>query len=141
MSAEVEYERTRDRARAFLAAIDELTAYKEQVGFASGKLESEEEGNGYTGTGTEKGKEEDVELMNSLQIAIERLNVKFRETAGELSHRANDLITRETFRNHLRQQANLYSAQRKQNSNVTLVFDTPTNVRTYSAASSHDVFG
>ena len=31
MSMEAEYERTRDRARAFLAAIDELSTFRDQV--------------------------------------------------------------------------------------------------------------
>ena len=35
MSMEAEYERTRDRARAFLSAIDELSTFRDQVASSS----------------------------------------------------------------------------------------------------------
>ena len=35
MSMEAEYERTRDRARAFLSAIDELSTFRDQVAGSS----------------------------------------------------------------------------------------------------------
>ncbi|QDZ24727.1 IQ domain-containing protein [Chloropicon primus] len=93
MSMEAEYERTRDKARAYLSAIEELTLFREQVSQS-----------------TEEGKEG---LENALEVAIERLNGKFHDVAGELAHRMKEIGTHgDSMNRRLKQQADLYFSSR-----------------------------
>ena len=107
MSAEAEFERTRDRARTFLAAIEELETFREQVAASGSSTQVED-----SSSSSSSGQREREELDKSLALAIDRLNAKFREVAGELSHRISDLSTEETLRNRLKKQADLYNSNR-----------------------------
>ena len=100
LKMEVDYERTRDRARSFLAAIDELTLFREQLKGSKG---------GSAGQGNPASAERES-LDVALAVAIERLESKFHEVAGELAQRVKDLGNSESLRIKLKHQAELYSS-------------------------------